>query len=73
MSLLCAFRLVLCTHRFAWVILLGAAGGLCILAGLLSRLLYSFPKKLEVAGETHSFLIASVFDISSEWDFQSRS
>lgn len=52
---------------------MGAAGGLCTLAGLLSRLLYSFPKKLEVAGETHSFLIASVFDISSEWDFQSRS
>lgn len=69
MSLLCAFGLVLNTHGFAWVVLLGALGGSCALAGLLSRLRCPFPKKLEVTGETHSFLIASVL---AAWAFHSR-
>lgn len=56
-SSLCAFRLVLYTHRFIWVFLLGA------LAGLLSHPLCLFPRRLEDTGEIHRFSKDSVFGV----------
>lgn len=53
-SSLCAFKLVLYSCRFGWVVLLGS------LAGLLSQPRCPFPKKPEDTGETHRFSIASV-------------
>lgn len=65
-SSLCAFRLVLYTRRFVWVVLLGS------LAGLLNYALSPFPKKLEDTGETHGFSTASIFGVLSAWNFESR-
>lgn len=56
-SSLCAFRLVLYTHRFVWVVLLDA------LAGLLSHPLCPLPRKLEDTGETRRFSKDSIFGV----------